>query len=926
MKATVNNIFRSLIALLLVVCMVFSTGGSVFAASKESATTNGDRDITKELQSLYQLLKEEGVTDAESTQEHSYVKQLKKMMPEWKAEIRNYFGNIKPDMEASIVVLKEELAILETESEDKKDIAKIAQIKKDIENLEAKIFFVDEKMEALSVELVNISTVMNGPTNTGNEGVDGLIEQMQSAFTSMGQALKISIDLLSEIDGAMIEMKGIVNDILDDIKSIDEAKLGGPVEKARPRLNNAMDELDAAAKEGSDGAGDLLLAKMKETAKILREDATTGVYTMTDNPYYVSIGDASVTGFGLEDYKGDNYGYKEKLAGTFSYEYAKALGLDTDTQYAQLGISGLRAEDIRYILDETCVPDAYGEEVVVPMLEDIGLDSVRAAYEEEIKKAHLISVSFGFNEITNYVAAQLNEYIKFQEQPYAIDWQRYVDAETEVKIQEILASLKTKLKESGMGTINLYIREMDLAEIVGIAVESYAYAYVSFLLNYTKILETIHEWNPDAQVVLVGMYNPMRGMSIDLNGSVMPVGDYIEYFIQLTNMFYTSYAMLISNTTLVKAPDVTFDMDTTEPVAVTKFITSILFKDCKSLQANAEGHAYIKNQIEEAISIHKHAFKTTWTYDDVSHWHGCTCEVKKEEASHSFTDKKDTTCNVCGYVRVIEEEKPPVVIPEPSAPSQGGSTTVPEQISAPKTVNLSKTTYTFNGEMFEPTVMVTDEKNAVIDPTYYTVSYTNNKNAGTATVTVAFKDKYASFGKKEVTFIIKQASYKSVEIKDVVYTGKKIKKITLITSSGEKLSSSDYTVLSKSFKKNTKIGTATVKIKFKGKNIKATTKTLKFKIIPKSTSIRKLVKGKKQIKVTFKKAKNISGYQIQYSTSKKFANKTTKTIKNIKSSKSSYIIKKLKAKKTYYIRIRTYKKAGKTYYSSWSKAKSIRTR
>ena len=67
-------------------------------------------------------------------------------------------------------------------------------------------------------------------------------------------------------------------------------------------------------------------------------------------------------------------------------------------------------------------------------------------------------------------------------------------------------------------------------------------------------------------------------------------------------------------------------------------------------------------------------------------------------------------------------------------------------------------------------------------------------------------------------------------------------------------------------------------------------------------------KKKKQITVSWKNnIKNVTGYEIQYSTSKKFTKKTTKTVtakgKKVKSKK----ISKLKSKKTYYVRIRAYK-------------------
>ncbi len=95
---------------------------------------------------------------------------------------------------------------------------------------------------------------------------------------------------------------------------------------------------------------------------------------------------------------------------------------------------------------------------------------------------------------------------------------------------------------------------------------------------------------------------------------------------------------------------------------------------------------------------------------------------------------------------------------------------------------------------------------------------------------------------------------------------------------------------------------------------------------PKSISISKLTKGKKQFKVTWKKTSGVTGYQIQYATDSKFKkNKTTVTVKGAKN--TSKTIKKLKSKKKYYVRVRTYKTInGKKVYSSWSKVKSVKTK
>ena len=94
---------------------------------------------------------------------------------------------------------------------------------------------------------------------------------------------------------------------------------------------------------------------------------------------------------------------------------------------------------------------------------------------------------------------------------------------------------------------------------------------------------------------------------------------------------------------------------------------------------------------------------------------------------------------------------------------------------------------------------------------------------------------------------------------------------------------------------------------------------------PKNTSIKKLKKGKKAIVVNWKKVSCIKGYQIQVATDKKFK-KNAKTVVVKKQKTTTVTIKKLKSKKKYYVRIRTYKNSNnKKIYSPWSKVKSTKT-
>lgn len=162
----------------------------------------------------------------------------------------------------------------------------------------------------------------------------------------------------------------------------------------------------------------------------------------------------------------------------------------------------------------------------------------------------------------------------------------------------------------------------------------------------------------------------------------------------------------------------------------------------------------------------------------------------------------------------------------------------------------------------------------------------------------------------------------AVTVTNRTYNGKaQLAGISNIKYRGRNLvSGTDYTLSGK----GTKVGTFTATITGKGRFTGSVTK--KFIINPVGTSLKSLTKGKKKITVKWKKPaakykSQIAGYQIQYSLYSSF--KKAKTVKAAKYATTKKEIKGLKAKKKYYVRIRTYK--GK-YYSAWSKAKAVVTK
>jgi hypothetical protein len=178
------------------------------------------------------------------------------------------------------------------------------------------------------------------------------------------------------------------------------------------------------------------------------------------------------------------------------------------------------------------------------------------------------------------------------------------------------------------------------------------------------------------------------------------------------------------------------------------------------------------------------------------------------------------------------------------------------------------------------------------------------------------------------TKTVKIAKVSKIKLSKTKYTynGKKqTPSVTVKDSKGKELKvNTDYKVKLPSSRKN--VGTYEVKITFKGSKYSGS-KTLSYTINPKSTKLSKVSAKKKGFEAKWKKqSTQTKGYQIQYSTDSKFksGNKTVTVNKNSTTKKT---ISKLKAKKKYYVRIRTYKTVGKQkYYSDWSKSVKVTTK
>ena len=254
-------------------------------------------------------------------------------------------------------------------------------------------------------------------------------------------------------------------------------------------------------------------------------------------------------------------------------------------------------------------------------------------------------------------------------------------------------------------------------------------------------------------------------------------------------------------------------------------------------------------------------------------------------------------------------------------------------IYRPEFFTLSGSSFVYNGKVQKPTVTVEDSAGKIIASSNYRVTYSAGcQNAGTYTVTVKFYEGTNYSGTKTLNYKINKAVQKiTASSRSVTLSTGRFSLGATGTAGGGKLTyksnktsvalvSSAGTVTPKG------VGTATITITAAANtNYNAAAKNVTITVGPKGTAISSLKStASKKMTVKWKRNSAVTGYQIQYSTSKTFKSKVTKTITKNKTVSATY---KVAGNKKYYVRIRTYKTVGgKKYYSDWSKVKTVTTK
>ena len=297
-----------------------------------------------------------------------------------------------------------------------------------------------------------------------------------------------------------------------------------------------------------------------------------------------------------------------------------------NSYYVALGDAGAYGPAADLLAAELGMTNKYANLTIENATASVVLAALNAA---EIAKADLITLGFGATPIIDSVVADVTN-SAFGEVSEK-DWAALVG-------EEGAAAIAAALVELGNYVMEQTGDEM-VAAVLPVVVESFAYTYITHLVDYVVVSEAIHEINADALLVLVGMHNPLDGVVVDLEGEELDLGEYVDYLVTLTNVYSFGYALYAENTIYVDAPDVEVDAETMLPTEA--------------------GYVYIQEQIYNALNptlaeeeehVHTGTVIFTWAADN------STCKAEYVCSVCGLTETKDCLVEVEIVKQPTEEE------------------------------------------------------------------------------------------------------------------------------------------------------------------------------------------------------------------------------------------------------------------------------
>lgn len=224
---------------------------------------------------------------------------------------------------------------------------------------------------------------------------------------------------------------------------------------------------------------------------------------------YVSIGDSCGSGVGLPQYlelareRNVRWIGAEQIEGSYPTLVAKAVGA---TSFGQYHFPGARTADIRYLLDENYYADwvLLGQAMYLSngVVSKANMDAYRDEVIEAVQNADLITLDVGINDVWLPVIAAI----------YDIAGEGRVFGR-QLTVPELVARYGSvgAFVDNALSFVNAWV--LHPLQWPGYALKlmnALIKWAVDYQINTGAIMDRIYQLNPDATVVVCGLYNPVN--------------------------------------------------------------------------------------------------------------------------------------------------------------------------------------------------------------------------------------------------------------------------------------------------------------------------------------------------------------------------------------------------------------------------------
>lgn len=506
-------------------------------------------------------------------------------------EVNAKYAEVEAEYNAQIEAAKAEAAakLAELEAELKGYQAELENAAEENKaGIQAQIDRVNADIATVNADLEHaVSHLENAAQEAYEQIVDEVTEVYEETIAALEQKLaelKAAYDeAAAAIEQALAELKAAYDKAVEDLT----AEADKAIAELTEALNKALEELGRIGEELGDEVNGILTAIREElaaTQKAVEEILKGNLAAIEDlkNALIELGGEAIVDAVEA---------LNDAVMALIEEATTADLVIDDDFEYVAIGDGSAAPESyvekLTAALNAEAAENGVSEIDMVNNAKDGNTVSAERVNLSDVSGADLITVGFSNVEF-------LSEAISNMSAGADLDWAAVVGEENVQYVDQLLAEVAAKIAEAGI--------EGDYAVMANNAIEAYAYATVQYATELPELVNQIHAANPDAVIIIVGMYNPLDGVIINLgDNATLDIGEYVDYLVKGVGVHGVAYSILTGNSIYVDAPAVqTVNTDT--ELGILDLLT-LMLTECASLYPSTEGDDYIAAEIADALNI-----------------------------------------------------------------------------------------------------------------------------------------------------------------------------------------------------------------------------------------------------------------------------------------------------------------------------------